>query len=151
MNHIRLIIFFVISSIIGVLGGLCITLLPLFVFMFAAGDAGHIDVNLLYAFILLFVIEFTLAGALTGIMMRTFVGSHIITIGESAKSFAIGSAIGAVLGSAILSIESFSEAAAVGIIVTYVIGGTLCWLKMRDKEKEFSEENLTSLNINIKQ
>jgi hypothetical protein len=147
MNDLRLIALFVISSLIGTLGGACITLLPLFIFMFAVGDAGHIGAGSAFVFFILFVIEFILAGALTAIMMRSFVGSHIISVKEGVKRFTIGSVIGGLLASASLSIEEFFGAMALGIVITYAIGGTLCWRKMKANEREMGPETIITLNL----
>jgi hypothetical protein len=147
MKDLRLIILFTISTLIGTLGGACVILFPLFLLMFAAGDAGHIDASSASAFFLLFVIEFAIAGILTAIMMRTFIGTHIITVKDGAIRFAIGSVIGGLMTSASLSIEDFNEAIALGIVITYAIGGTLCWLKIRANEREFVPETVTTLNL----
>jgi hypothetical protein len=56
--------------------------------------------------------------------------------------------IGGLVTTAILSIEHFFEAIALGMIITYVIGGTLFWLKMRVNERKFAPETLTTLNLN---
>ena len=148
MNNLRLIILLIISTLMGTLGGACIILLPLFLLMFAAGDAGHIDDGSASTFFLLFVIEFAIAGILMAIMMRAFIGIHIITIKEGAIRFAIGSIIGGLVIISSLSIEDFIEVITLGMVITYAIGGTLCWLKMRANEREFVPETVTTLNLN---
>lgn len=151
MNDLRLIILFIISTLIGTLGGACVILFPLLLLMFAAGDAGHIDAGSASVFFLLFVIEFAIAGLLAAIMMRTFIGTHIITVKEGAIRFVIASMIGGLVTSASLSLERFFEVIALGIVITYAIGGALCWVKMRANEREFVPETLTTLNLNGRQ
>jgi hypothetical protein len=146
MNDIRLILLLVVSSLIGALGGLCITLLPLFLLMFAAGDSGRIDLVFAGFFFLLFIIEFTIAGSLAAIVMRGFVGSHLMSIKDGAIRFTIGSLIGGLI-ILFISIENFFEIAALASLITVTLGVTLCWLKLRANEKELGPETLTTLKI----
>lgn len=147
MNDLRLIVLLIISSLIGALGGFCIMALPLLLFMFGAGDAGVLDTGFAVTFFFLFVIGFAIAGALTAIMMRIFIGKHIISIKDGATEFAGGSVIGGLVASALLSIPNFTRATALGILLTYAIGGTLCWLKVRANERNVEAETLTTLNL----
>lgn len=147
MNDIRLILLLVVSSLIGALGGLCITLLPLFLLMFAAGDSGRIDLVFAGFFFFLFIIEFTIAGSLAAIVMRGFVGSHLISIKDGAMRFTIGSLIGGSLIIVFISIENFFEIAALASLITVTFGVTLCWLKLRANEKQMGPETLTTLKI----
>lgn len=147
MSDLRLIILLVISSFIGVLGGTCTMAFPLLLFMFGAGDAGVIDSGLRVMFGFLFVGWFASAGILTVIMMRIFIGSQIISLKDGSTRFAVGSVIGAAVTSPFLSLEKFGEAAALGFLLTFAVGGTSCWLRMRENEKTMGNETLTALNL----
>lgn len=148
MNDLRLIILLIISSLIGILGACCIMLVPLLMFMFGAGDAGRIDSELRVVFFFIFVVGFAIEGILTVIMMRTFIGSHIISIKDGAMRFAVGSVFGALVTSTALSIENFTEAAVLGVLLIFAVGDTSCWLKMRANAKNTEVETLTALNLN---
>lgn len=150
MNDVRLILFLIISSLIGLLGGFCITLLPLLFFMGVVGEGGDISTGSSFVFFVLFFIEFTIAGALTAIMMRTLVGSHIISITDGAIKYAGGSVIAGLVTSASLTIENFMGAIAIGILLTCAIGGTLCWLNMRANQRKLGSETMTTLNLDTR-
>ena len=153
MDYSRNILLFIFSSIFGALAALGILLVPILAFMGFLGEAGSSDIGFSMFCFLLFVLYFTIAGTLTAIMMRTFVGSHIISVKDSTIRFAIGSVIGALLPSVFLSIEVFpnlevfTNLVAVGILITYAIGGTLFWLNQGASIRELESKKSITLNL----
>jgi len=124
----------------GAMGASAAGVLPWFILVVFAIDAGGFDKGrMLPAFYCFIVAEFLIAGVLTSVFLRNLAGVRLITMRQSTIIFGVSG----IVAGGLFCVIPYEAGFALSIGLGYLLGNIIAWATMRSSGGEASSSEIT--------